>query len=97
MGAGDLRIYALVQFAPMLLLPLALVLFRSPFRSNKWIWITMLAYGAAKIAELYDQALFELLGFSGHSLKHLLAALGAFALLLALIKRVPRSRQTYAG
>lgn len=96
MGAGDLRLYALVQFAPLLLLPLALVLFRSPFRSNKWIWITMLAYGAAKIAELYDQALFELLGFSGHSLKHLLAALGAFALLLALIKRVPRSRQTYA-
>ena len=33
---------------------------------------------------MYDHQIYELLGFSGHSLKHLLAALGAYLFLLSL-------------
>ena len=90
LGKGDLRLYALVQFLPMLLLPLILVLFRGPFNSNKWLWLAMLGYGASKIAEAADLPIQEAIGISGHSLKHLLAAAGALAFLLALKLRQPR-------
>lgn len=89
-GRGDLRPYALVQFLPVILIPAILLLFASPFAGNAWIWATIGAYGAAKLAEGGDAALFELLGFSGHSLKHLLAALGGLAFLAGLLLRTPR-------
>ncbi len=86
-GRGDLRLYALVQFLPMLLLPLTLWLFRSPFISNLWVWLAMLCYGAAKIAEAADLPVYEVLGISGHSIKHVLAALGVLAFYMALCRR----------
>ena len=47
----------------------------------------------AKIAELYDREIFILTqrSFSGHSLKHLLAALGCYALVVMLKKRKLRA------
>ena len=49
------------------------------------------AYGVAKVAEVYDRAIFELGGWvSGHTLKHLAAAAGVFLLLRALQQRVRR-------
>lgn len=89
-GRGDLRPYGLVQFLPMLLLPLTLWLFRSPFVSNKWIWAAMLLYGASKIAEAADLPVYEALGISGHSIKHVLAALGVLAFYMALCRRQAR-------
>jgi len=86
-GRGDLRLYALVQFLPMLLLPLTLWLFRSPFISNLWVWLAMLCYGAAKIAEAADLPVYEVLGISGHSIKHVVAALGVLAFYMALCRR----------
>jgi len=90
-GRGDLRLYALVQFLPMLLLPLTLWLFRSPFISNLWVWLAMLCYGASKIAEATDLLVYEALGISGHSIKHVLAALGVLAFCMALHRRRPVS------
>lgn len=87
-GRGDLRFYALVQFLPMLLLPLILLLYRSPFSSNAWLWWAMLAYGLAKVLEYFDEPLFTLLGISGHTLKHLVAAVGAGFIWLALRSRL---------
>jgi hypothetical protein len=86
-GRGDLRLYALVQFLPMLLLPLTLWLFRSAFISNLWVWLAMLCYGAAKIVEAADLPVYEVLGISGHSIKHVLAALGVLAFYMALCRR----------
>lgn len=88
--AGDLRPYVLVQFLPLLLTPLILLIFRSPWTSNAWIWAALAAYLLSKAAEVADAALFDALGvISGHSIKHLVAALGALAFLAGLAYRTP--------
>jgi hypothetical protein len=75
-GRGDLRPYAVVQFLPMLLIPLMLLLFRGEGLRDAWLWVTLAAYVLAKAAEYFDAATYSATGFlSGHSLKHLLAAL----------------------
>ena len=87
-GAGDLRFYALVQFLPMLLLPLILLLFRNGELESRWLWAAFAAYGVAKIAEYFDAGIYSAGGLlSGHSLKHLLAAFAAWASLRAFTGR----------
>lgn len=82
-GAGDLRPYLLVQFLPVLLLPLVLYLFPSRYLRDRFLWLALLLYAIAKLCESQDAALLELLGFSGHSIKHLLAALAMWAMVQA--------------
>ena len=84
LGMGDLRFYALVQFLPMLLIPLMLLLCGSCLSGRRWIIIIILFYGLAKIVEINDHLIYDLIGFSGHSLKHLVAAFGAFLFLKGL-------------
>ncbi|HEY5141565.1 MAG TPA: ceramidase domain-containing protein, partial [Methylococcales bacterium] len=43
-GHGDLRAYVLVQFLPVLLIPLILWLFNSRLNGNKYIWGVIAAY-----------------------------------------------------
>lgn len=87
-GHGDLRLYGLVQFLSLLVIPLILLLFRSRFGGAAYLWAALAAYGLAKVAELLDEPLFQLMApLSGHALKHLLAALGAYAFLLAIRRR----------
>jgi len=87
-GQGDLRPYGLVQFLPMVLIPLVLLMFRSPFTSTKYLWGMLVAYLAAKLAEFLDEPIFRVCDpLSGHALKHLLAALGAYGFLLAIQRR----------
>ncbi len=80
LGRGDLRFYALVQFFPLLGIPLVLVLFRHarylPTTSVLWV---IFWYGLAKVFEYFDRGIYDLLGqtVSGHSLKHLVSG-GAF-------------------
>ena len=84
-GAGDLRLYVLVQYLPVLLIPIILILF--PARSSGALlpWGVLLAYAVAKVLELLDRPIFQALGFiSGHSLKHVAAAGGMFLLVLGL-------------
>jgi hypothetical protein len=88
MGRGDLRPYALVQFLPMLLLPLLLFLSPSGHSGRGGFWAVLGFYAAAKVAELLDGWLYEMMrGFSGHSLKHLLAAAGVYSFLAAIERR----------
>jgi hypothetical protein len=90
-GHGDLRPYGLVQFLPMVLIPLILLMFRSPFSGTKYLWGMLVAYLAAKLAEFLDEPLFRVFDpLSGHALKHLLAALGAYCFLLAIRRRSGR-------
>jgi hypothetical protein len=87
-GEGDLRFYALVQFYPMLAIPIMLVCFRSGCTHVYAYWWLLLAYIAAKLFEHFDGEVFDALGFiSGHSLKHLTAALGMYVLLAFYQKR----------
>ena len=79
-GRGDLRPYAVVQFFPMLAIPLICIFF-SPRRLDGRFLAAMAGfYGLAKLFEHFDAGFFELLGqtVSGHSLKHLAAAAAAY-------------------
>jgi hypothetical protein len=87
-GSGDLRPYALVQFLPMLLIPLILLMFSSRFTRDRDIWIFLACYLAAKLLEIFDDQIFQSLGFiSGHSLKHIAASIGTIVYLRYLHKR----------
>ena len=90
LGTGDIRFYALVQFLPMLLIPFLLLFYGSCLSGRRWILTIILVYGVAKIAEMYDQQIYEMIGFSGHSLKHLIASFGAFLFLKGLEVRKPK-------
>lgn len=87
-GHGDLRFYILVQFLPIILIPVILLCFRSRFDQTKAYWILILIYIVAKILEHFDAEVFSTLGFiSGHSLKHIIAALGLYLLLVSYQRR----------
>lgn len=81
-GAGDLRFYALVQFFPLLAITLMLIAASCQHRDVRGYWWLISAYVTAKVAEFFDDKVFQLLGFlSGHSLKHILVAVGLYMLL----------------
>lgn len=87
-GNGDLRAYVLVQFLPVLLIPLILWLFDSKLDNDKYIWGVVIAYAVSKLMELFDAQLYSIFGLlSGHSLKHLVAAFGALIFYWALQQR----------
>jgi len=92
-GVGDLRGYALVQFLPLLLIPLILLLYRSPAMPGTWIWAMLALYALAKVPEMADAAIYGALGFGGHALKHILAAAAALCFLIALRRRISVERQ----
>lgn len=79
LGRGDLRIYGFVQFYPMLMIPLMLILFKGKRSINRELWLIILFYGASKLFEHFDRQIFNLLGFmSGHAIKHMLAAVATW-------------------
>lgn len=89
-GAGDLRFYILVQFFPMLAIPIILLTFSSRFtHASAYGWL-IFAYFVAKLFEHFDAQIHEILGvISGHSLKHITAAIGLYILLRSYEKRKP--------
>lgn len=84
-GMGDLRPYALVQFLPLLLIVLMLLMLRGSRDSTAWLWWSSVTYLLAKIAEHFDAPIYRAVGLSGHTMKHLLSALAIFFALLALL------------
>lgn len=89
---GDIRIYILVQFLPMLLIPFIVWLYPPTLEPNSYVWGLMGMYGLAKILELLDKPIFQILKvISGHSLKHLAAALGVLIFAMGLVRRRHRA------
>ena len=88
----DLRFYYWIQLIPLLTIPVALILFRKKYTHQKYLIIALAFYVLAKVAEAYDKEIFLLdyKQFSGHSLKHVLAALGALSIHCLLKKRNAR-------
>jgi hypothetical protein len=85
---GDLRLYGLVQYLPMAVIPAILLMYRSVYDRIGFIWILFLLYAIAKIFELLDVAIYDLGGIiSGHSVKHMFAALGPIVLIYGGAKR----------
>lgn len=87
-GAGDLRAYAIVQFVPVIALPLIIIARPGHSDLGRYLFITILAYAVAKAAEVYDREVYAATQMiSGHTLKHLLAAFGLSALVVGLRRR----------
>jgi hypothetical protein len=88
LGRGDLRFYALVQFYPMLALPFIIWAFPDHhYTIGRLLGWTIAWYGLSKVLEFFDSGIYELTGnlVSGHSLKHLAAAVATYMLLRMLI------------
>lgn len=85
-GQGDLRFYAVAQFYPFIAIPLICLLF--PGRGGRALIALFSLYGLALVCEHLDHEIYLALGgaMSGHSLKHLIAAMAA-AMVLPLIWR----------
>ncbi|HEX9869353.1 MAG TPA: ceramidase domain-containing protein [Candidatus Tectomicrobia bacterium] len=84
-GRGDLRAYGVIQFLPVLLMPLMLMLYTGKVLSAPWLCGSLGTYALAKVAEHWDHVIYDTLGFvSGHSLKHVLGALAVLWAILAV-------------
>jgi hypothetical protein len=90
-GRGDLRPYYFVQFFPILAIPLMLLLFPPSYTRTTDLFIALGWYVLAKVCEdPFDGAIFAQGGWvSGHTLKHLAAAAGAYWILRMLQARQP--------
>jgi hypothetical protein len=78
-GHGDLRAYGLVQFLPLPLILLIAWQYPDPSRAGRYLLAVFLLIILSKGAELFDGAVMAATGvISGHTLKHLLAALGVW-------------------
>ncbi|MDP2155499.1 MAG: alkaline phytoceramidase [Sulfuricella sp.] len=94
-GAGDLRAYGLVQFTPMLLVPLLLWLMPARYTRGGDLLAVLGLYALALALEWLDRPIFELTGsVSGHTLKHLIAALAGYWVLRHLLCRRARGVAT---
>lgn len=87
-GGGNVLPWAVLQFGGMLLLG-ALAMTRARPQALPVDWaLVLLAYGAAKLLEMNDRAVFEITGhaISGHTLKHLAAGAATLPVLSALAR-----------
>jgi hypothetical protein len=86
---GDLRWYVLLQAWAVLLVPVLLLLFPSPTTRTRDLAIALGLYALAKVFELLDVPIFRLLAgtVSGHTLKHLAAALASGFIALHVARR----------
>jgi hypothetical protein len=90
-GGGDLRFYAAVQSYAILAVVLALVL-KPRYTRGRDLAVVAGFYLLAKFAETFDSQIFSLghlLG--GHTIKHILAAVGSYWILRMLELREPIS------
>jgi ceramidase len=92
-GQGDLRMYGFVQFYPMLAIPAILLIFPSEANNKTWrllMWV-VLWYVIAKVLEHFDKEIYSFTGFiSGHSLKHIAAAVATWYMLKLFEKKYIR-------
>jgi Ceramidase len=85
-GQSDLRLYGIVQFYPMLAIPLIILLFPSKMAFTKAFLGVAFFYLLAKITEYADLAFLQIGQLmSGHSLKHLLAAGAGYFIVRAFL------------
>jgi hypothetical protein len=92
-GHGDLRPYVLAQFGSLLVLLLLIALFPPRYTRGADLIVSLLIYALAKVFEAADRAIFNLGGVvSGHTLKHVTAAVSAYWILRMLKLRAPVRR-----
>jgi hypothetical protein len=80
-NAGDLRLYGFVQFYPLVTIPLLMYLFPPRYTRSGDVFVALAWYLLAKVLEVgsVDHGIYGMNHLvSGHTLKHLAAALGAY-------------------
>jgi hypothetical protein len=89
--SGDLRVYVWVQFAPLLAIPFVLAAFPARYTHRYYLLYGLAFYALAKVAEYYDSGFYSLTSsiLSGHSLKHMVAAVAPFFIYFMLRRRKP--------
>ena len=87
--ADDLRLYIWVQLTPFLAILIVPFIFPGRYTHRAYLLYGLAFYVLAKITEAYDREIFALTvqTVSGHSVKHLLAAVAAFFVYLMLRRR----------
>ena len=85
-GCGDLRMYMAVQFFPMFLIPIIMILFKPGSYPAKYLWLVLLAYVIAKVFERFDLEIAYFFPLSGHSIKHLFASAAPLVFLMGIGK-----------
>ena len=87
----DLRLYAWVQFAPLLAIVFILVVYPGRYSHRAYLVYGLICYALSKVAEFADHGIFMATSgaISGHSIKHLLAALAPIFVYLMLRARKP--------
>jgi hypothetical protein len=92
-GHGDLRPYVLAQFGSLLVLLLLVALFAPRYTRGADLIVSLLIYALAKVFEAADRRIFNLGSVvSGHTLKHITAAVSAYWILRMLKLRTPVTR-----
>ncbi len=88
LGAGNLNYYIVVQFYSLLLIILLGILFPSNYTRGGDMNKVIALYVVAKVAETFDQEIYDLWQVvSGHTIKHLLAAVAIYLIVRMLQKR----------
>lgn len=84
-GKGDLRPYAVVQFLPVILMPLIIALFPRKYLSNSLLLCAFAWYFVAKALEHYDHQVLGLTGeIGGHPVKHVASAIAVLCIVLSV-------------
>lgn len=102
-GEGDYGLYLLVQFAPVVLLPIIALLFPSRYTGTEYLGVALVLFILAKCFEYWDRYIFGIFNVSGHTLKHITGALACYGIILMLQKRQavaisePNKSRPFAG
>lgn len=82
---GDLRLYGVVQFYSILMIIFILCFFHSTYPAFKNYFAMFVLYALAKCFEYFDHEIYNLNGMiSGHTLKHLCAAISTYFMVIIL-------------
>ncbi|HYK91250.1 MAG TPA: alkaline phytoceramidase [Acidobacteriota bacterium] len=93
-GAGDLRLYFVVQFFTIAAIFLLIILFPARYTHSGWLIAAGGAYVLAKVLEVLDKQVFYAVKISGHTLKHLIASLAAFCIVGMIMRRSTAEAQS---
>jgi len=87
-GAGNLNYYIVVQFYSLLLIVLLSLFFPPNYTRGGDMYQVVALYAVAKVAETFDQEIYDLGQIvSGHTIKHLLAAVAIYLIVRMLQRR----------
>jgi hypothetical protein len=96
-ASDDLRFYGVVQFYPMVAIPLMLILFPARYSGTGGAYAMIGFYALAKVLEFFDYQFAEVTSTGGHPWKRLAGAAAMLCYLNAVASRRPVLSKRNAG